>query len=64
MKKEAKEKKEKFVEKEAIAKQDPLPVYCVHTDGVANPLCMIEIDDDMVNDHLTGSYHMMVDGLK
>lgn len=64
MKQAAKEKGEKFSEKEAVAKQDPLPVFCVHTDGIAKPLCLIEMDNDMVMDHLCGSYHSMVDGLK
>lgn len=64
MEKAANEKGEKFSEKEAVKEQDPLPVYCVHTDGIADPLRLIEIDDDMVKDHLCGAYHLMVDGLK
>ena len=47
-----------------MKEQDPLPVYCVHTDGIADPLRLIEMDDDMVKDHLCGAYHLMVDGLK
>mmetsp|Transcript_33687 Transcript_33687/g.81665 ORF Transcript_33687/g.81665 Transcript_33687/m.81665 type:complete len:490 (-) Transcript_33687:879-2348(-) len=64
MEQAAKDKGEKFVEEEAVKEQEPLPVFCVRTDGVADPLRLIEIDNDMVMDHLTGSYHTMVDGLK
>lgn len=60
----AKEKGEAFSEEEAVKEQEPLPVCCVRTVGIADPLRLIEIDDDMVNDHLCGSYHKMVDGLK
>ncbi|CAJ1949045.1 unnamed protein product [Cylindrotheca closterium] len=60
----AKGKGESFSEKEAVKDQPPLLVYYVRTDGIADPLRLIEIDDDMMKDHLIGSYHMVVDSLK
>ncbi|KAL3938942.1 MAG: hypothetical protein SGBAC_006247 [Bacillariaceae sp.] len=64
LKQAAKEAGEKFDEKEALKDQEPLPVFCVHTDGVTDVLRLVEIDSDMVNDHMCGAYHQMVDGLK
>lgn len=62
MRQTAKDNREKFVEAEARKELDPLPVYSVLVDSAAEPLLFIEIDEDMVTDHLTTSYHAMVDG--
>lgn len=64
MKKAAEKNGEKFSEEEAVKDLPPVPVYCVRTDGIAVPLRLIELDDEMMSDHLTASYHIMVDGLR
>eukprot|EP00980_Cylindrotheca_fusiformis_P002183 scaffold499_cov120-Cylindrotheca_fusiformis.AAC.6 len=54
--------KEKATEIEEAAKRD-IPTYCVLSNGITAPLRVIEIDDDMVQDHLIASYKNRINGI-